>query len=719
MAMASPTRISAAAAILVGVVCVWPGGNRGPLDVPETLAQASAVSPWDEAQLWMAPPSDPPATSDIVKGLGLLDDGEPSDAIIALAKTLPDPVLGPYARLHIGRAHLALEDYDASMRAAQQIIETSPAGHLGESALWLLAESREGAGKWADASDAWRALSGLQTTNPATVHLRLAHAAEKAGQRTAARAAFERVYYEWPTGNEADVASAALARYPVLAGADIHRLELARAGRLFSARRFTDARKSYERALANATGADRAPIDLRLAQCDVQLQRYAKGLEGLNAYLARPAAAGRVEAEFYSLAALRGMKRPDYPDRVARFVREHSASPLAEAALNDLATSYILADDDGKAAEVFTAMYAKFPSGSYADRAAWRAGWWAYSRGNHRETIRLFESAATNLRRADYRPSWLYWAGRSHAALKQHDTARIWYRRALADYRNSYYGREAQRALAALPGGARTTPAQVIAERDPSRAIVPGAFPANAVLVRRLLAVGFYDDAIAELRRAQGETGRAPVVEATIAYALNRKGDLRPAITAMRRAYPQFMADGGEQLPDRLLKVIFPVAHSDLIRRYATLRKIDPFLLTALMAQESTFQADVRSPADAWGLMQLLPSTGRRYATKEGIRGFSTARLTHAETNVRLGTAYLSDLLARFGDAAPALAAYNAGENRVDRWLVESPGLPRDEFIDNIPFPETQNYVKRIIGTAEDYRLLYGTSVPASNTTAR
>lgn len=136
-------------------------------------------------------------------------------------------------------------------------------------------------------------------------------------------------------------------------------------------------------------------------------------------------------------------------------------------------------------------------------------------------------------------------------------------------------------------------------------------------------------------------------------------------------------------------------------------RQIDPFLLTALVAQESTFQADVRSSADAWGLMQLLPSTGRRYATKIGVRGFTTARLTDPDTNVRLGTAYLSDLLKQFGDPAPALAAYNAGEGRVVRWQAERPGAARDEFVDDIPFPETQNYVKRIIGTTEDYRILY------------
>ena len=82
--------------------------------------------------------------------------------------------------------------------------------------------------------------------------------------------------------------------------------------------------------------------------------------------------------------------------------------------------------------------------------------------------------------------------------------------------------------------------------------------------------------------------------------------------------------------------------------------------------------------------------------------------LTNPETNIRLGTLYFSRLVQQFGGTHYALASYNAGENRVVRWKAERPGLDEDEFIDDIPFPETQNYVKRILGTAEDYRQLYG-----------
>ena len=83
---------------------------------------------------------------------------------------------------------------------------------------------------------------------------------------------------------------------------------------------------------------------------------------------------------------------------------------------------------------------------------------------------------------------------------------------------------------------------------------------------------------------------------------------------------------------------------------------------------------------------------------------YSPRLLTNPEANIRMGTAYFADMVKEFGDLHLALASYNAGERPVRRWMAERPGLARDEFIDDIPFPETQNYVKKILGTAEDYR---------------
>jgi soluble lytic murein transglycosylase len=117
--------------------------------------------------------------------------------------------------------------------------------------------------------------------------------------------------------------------------------------------------------------------------------------------------------------------------------------------------------------------------------------------------------------------------------------------------------------------------------------------------------------------------------------------------------------------------------------------------------------------------MQLKPSTANQYARRLGMRRLPSSALNQPETNVRLGTVYFKDLVDRFGGLHYALASYNAGEGRVDRWMREKRDLDPDEFIDDIPFPETQNYVKRILGIAEDYRHLYGGGLLDPNASLR
>jgi soluble lytic murein transglycosylase len=483
-----------------------------------------------------------------------------------------------------------------------------------------------------------------------------------------------------------------------------------RAERLFAARQFTDARADVEALKLLASPVDRPLLDLRLAEIDFSLKKYAVAAVALKAAMAKPSPLSS-EAHYYYLSTLRESGRAnDYEDGVREFAKSAADRAYIERALNELGTYYILQDEDERAAEVFADYYKQYPTGLFADRAAWRSGWWAYKQGKFDDAIRTFEAAALSMRRADYRPSWLYWAARAHLENGSRETAVAGYRRVIADNRNSYSGRAAVREIEQIQAARRPASGGPVspARLTWAEAVVPAPPPANALLIEHLLAAGMYEEAVGELKRLQATGQGSSLVDATIAYALNRQGKLRPAITAMRRAYPQFMAEGGEALPREILTVIFPIDYWELIQTHATAKRLDPFQVAALVAQESTFQADIRSSADAWGLMQIIPGTGRRYARSMGISPFSTGRLTDPETNVRIGTTYFSDLLRQFGDAAPALAAYNAGESRVAKWLAERPGLDRDEFIDDIPFPETQNYVKRILGTAEDYRILYG-----------
>jgi soluble lytic murein transglycosylase len=361
-------------------------------------------------------------------------------------------------------------------------------------------------------------------------------------------------------------------------------------------------------------------------------------------------------------------------------------------------------------------VYDRFPTGARAERAAWKYGWSSYTNGNYAETVRVFESAAIGFPRSDYRPSFLYWAGRAHAKLGEGTQAESRLRLVYTDYANSYYGRLAERQLARR--GDTVSRREDIRLASSAQAQVPDAKPIpTEPLIRLLLANGLYDDALSELRYAQRAWGTSPRIDATIAWVHNRKGELRRAISLMRRTYPQFLTAGGQELPAEILQVIFPIEYWDSIRKQSALHDLDPYLVAALIAQESTFDPAAKSVANAWGLMQLVPATGRKLARSVGLRGFSTASLTNPEINIRLGTLYFSQLVSQFGGTYYALASYNAGGSRVVRWKGERPGFDEDEFIDDIPFPETQNYVKRVLGTAEDYRRLYPDGAPRALST--
>jgi len=671
---------------------------------------AYAVAPAASA-FWLAPASSSAAKSGLALAVDEFTQGRAADALPVFARNARDPELGGYALLYLGRAQLALNRTTDARATSERLLAAQPTGYLGEAALWLASDLAEAASDWPRAIGTLQALAASKSLDVAKANLRLAQAALAADDRNLAIAALTRVYYDFPLSAEAPEAGTELTRLaPVVAPThdDLAR-NLDRAQALFVARRYPDARAAFVALRGQADGDERQLVDLRIGACDFRMKRYGAARDELQP-LTDTSSPSQLEAQFLYLSTIRELGRKDEYVSLARgFVDAHPTDPLAEEALNDLATHYVLSDDDGKAAAVLAELYARFPAGPHADRAAWRAGWWAYKSGDNAETIRFFESAASTFPRSDYRPSWLYWAARAHLRRAERDAAVAGFRQVIASYRNSYYGRAAVRAAQQLlPEVGQVSP---VSNELPAT-ILPGIPPPSANTIRALLSAELYDDAVLEVKKAQLEFGTSPLLEATIAYALNRKGELRPAITMMRRAYPQFLGEGGEAIPDEVLRVIFPLAYWDLIEKYALSHDLDPYLMAALVAQESTFQADVKSSAGAWGLMQVEPSTGRQYAKKLGIRPYTTRRLTQPDVNVQIGMASFADRLARFGSLSSALAAYNAGDSRVVRWRADRPGLDVEEFIDDIPFPETQNYVKRVLGTAEDYRILYKAAGP-------
>ena len=162
-----------------------------------------------------------------------------------------------------------------------------------------------------------------------------------------------------------------------------------------------------------------------------------------------------------------------------------------------------------------------------------------------------------------------------------------------------------------------------------------------------------------------------------------------------------------------MVAIRFPTPFIDIYRRYAAQTALPLHFLLAVSRQESAFHLSARSTASARGLMQLLPSTARIVADRIGVPRPNNSHLSDPHVNVRLGSHYLAQLMARYdGNRALATAAYNAGEGRVARWLKNADGLPITVWIETIPFRETRDYVKAVIAFDCVYSRRLGTPIP-------
>ena len=234
-----------------------------------------------------------------------------------------------------------------------------------------------------------------------------------------------------------------------------------------------------------------------------------------------------------------------------------------------------------------------------------------------------------------------------------------------------------------------------------------------------LRTIAFDSSAELELRAAYAATGE-PRLLLEVAQEAIAAGHCGVAIVAVRQIYTQLESRPFDTVPREVWLAAYPMPFAGPIHQWSAHVGLAPSLTAGLIRQESAFDPDARSGANAYGLMQLLPKTAKRLARSAKI-GYSRGRLVDPDYNVRLGTLYLSGLQKDFGSVESALAAYNAGEERVAQWNAGQHYREIAEFVDSIPFTETREYVEIVTRNAGIYRKLYGAQTqnePQSNPNA-
>ncbi len=295
-----------------------------------------------------------------------------------------------------------------------------------------------------------------------------------------------------------------------------------------------------------------------------------------------------------------------------------------------------------------------------------------------------------------------YEAGRLHESAGRGSRAREMYAAAMAAEPTSYWAIRAGDHLGA--------PALATVRAEPRAWIGLASEPAEAAAVLRRLdqlsAAGLREARELEYRAALIAFRDRPVAVLTLAEGLRDRGEILEGI----RLGNQLRSERNGYWDERILRLVYPFPFRDLVVAEAERSGVSPTLYAALIRQESTFRPRIKSRVGATGLGQIMPATGQWLAPAVGIRNYDHSLLEVPEVNLRMGTKYLGDLLKRYNGAVDlALAGYNAGPGRADRWRTQfNYGRDTDAFRAAIPFAETRNYVMVVVRNAALYESLYG-----------
>jgi soluble lytic murein transglycosylase len=219
---------------------------------------------------------------------------------------------------------------------------------------------------------------------------------------------------------------------------------------------------------------------------------------------------------------------------------------------------------------------------------------------------------------------------------------------------------------------------------------------------------GLIDFAVRELQAAANtEAGNWTLAETAQLYT--DTGHYDRAIEVMKHSVPSYFAVDIPTLPRPYWEALFPRPYWPDLKKFSVANGLDPYLVASLIRQESEFNPAAVSRANAVGLMQLLPRTGKLVAREEKLRRYSDSQLFTPAVNLQLGTRYFRGMVDQFGGSFEyALAAYNAGSDRVQEWMGQGKYRDQQEFVESIPFTETREYVQAILRNAAVYKQLYG-----------
>ncbi len=355
--------------------------------------------------------------------------------------------------------------------------------------------------------------------------------------------------------------------------------------------------------------------------------------------------------------------------------------------------------------DVLSGLVGDYPYYDGLPDALWRLGWAQFMNGDYDGAEKTFKKVYERYPSTSAAAPAIYWRARALVDARRDEEASDLFGELSGGYQLSYYG-----LLSNSPGRPIKMDGTSGNALKPDVRLSGGQHSGDAIRRAYELGIqGMRGFGVRELRKAEGRYSSRPGSLDELAAAYYGLDEYRRPLDLASHLYRTRMDTGRSPIPKDMMRLIFPTGYWDYIEKEAETFGVNPYLVASLVREESHFDPGARSSAGAVGLMQLMPETaamvcrrlGRPEPTDEGLR--------QADYNLPLGVCHLAYLLEKHdGRLAYALAEYNAGPTALTRWKNRWPDVSDDVFVENISYPETRNYVKRVLRNYYVYRELYG-----------
>ncbi len=626
------------------------------------------------------------------------------------------PLIGDYALFKLAEIHESRGEHEGAADLYRTIYRSYPDSVLQKRLLLKAADSYLAAGMTGEARDTYEDYLSIypkdKSVPSALYGIGLSYLQED--KISLALDYFKKVWIEYPASPVSWSAKEKISGLheggyepPPFSPTDSY----TRGEKLYEAGLYEDALADYKRFLAGNKGGLRekeTEAYFKIGMSDYHLRKVEEAERALESFLKNYPGHLKAPEALYWLGRtyLRAGKEDAFIKASKGYLKKYKDKERIPEVLYRLGIIYADRRDITTAASYYDRVMKEYPNSSFAPDSQWAKGWLLYKENKLKKALHVFNGILRQTEYSPYIPQALYWKARVLERMNDPEGMEKGLCQLCRDYRGSFYCLFAMHhnnvacasAVSAVNGVGMEIEGSIAGDRVHEESGTTE--DEQDIRVKLLLYLGLKEEAIEEIQLLRPRIAKDKKRTISLASALSEMEEYPMSLKVLYSNFSRDMLYSGGELDNRVWGLMYPTGYSTMVNRYAGENSVDPPLLYALIREESWFNKNAVSPAGAAGLMQLMPQTA---STVKGSPIDKDA-LFDPETNISLGARFFSDLLRHYnGNIIVALAGYNAGPAAVSRWVTERDGFGLDEFIEDIPYKETRNYVKKVFTSYMEY----------------